>query len=239
MEDKSGTNWFEGRSGRAFLITLICLAILAIVFIVFAVRASGTISRDNNAILALQKQATADSTHITSLKNQVASDASQMSSLKDQVTSLQSQVTSLQSQVTSDKSQISSLQGQITSLQNNVSSLQSQNANLQSIVNLQQSSVKLSLATINQGGGAVSPIAAFKADYAGYVTVTGTSTSQTGFLRITDSYGGYPYNDYEQDFVTGKTLLVPVLPGDITISFGNHNDFGLGATATLTVTYVY
>jgi len=102
---------------------------------------------------------------------------------------------------------------------------------------LQESSLKADEKTINQDRGTRSAIVTFTAEYAGYVVVSGTSTTSNGYIMATSSFPGYPHNDTRYGFGTGATRLIPVLPGTIVVYFGNTN-LASGATATITVRYV-
>jgi hypothetical protein len=91
---------------------------------------------------------------------------------------------------------------------------------------------------MNQKFGQSSLVATFQVDYAGYIVVSGTSTALTGYIRVTDSYSGYPYDYYIYPFGTGTRLIIPVLPGTIEVYFGNTNLSG-GVTATISIVYYY
>jgi len=168
---------------------------------------------------------------------ELSSYRNQLQSCQSQLSSLQSQLSSLQSQLQSTEGQVSSLQTQLSSYQSQVSSLQSELSVCQRYGKLQEVSLKAEDKTINQGHGTKSVIVQFTADYAGYVLVSGTSTTSNGYIMVTSSFNGYPYNDTEYSFGTGRTRLIPVLPGTIRVYFGNHNLIS-GATATITVYYV-
>lgn len=161
-----------------------------------------------------------------------------VASLEKEVASYKSQIPPLQDQLSTAKSQLASATAEVASLKTQVSTLQGQASNLQSIVSLTKSTAQLVSATINQGPSELTSMVKFKADYAGYVVISGTSTSQTGYIRVTDSYVAYPYNLTNYFFGTGATLLIPVLPGNIDVLFGNK-DVGVGVTTTMTVTYYY
>jgi len=161
----------------------------------------------------------------------------ELSSCRNQLQSCQSQLSSVQSQLQSTVDQVSSLQTQLSSYQSQVLSLQSELSECQSYGKLQEWSLKVEDETINQDNGTKSAIVQFTADYAGYVLVSGTSTTSNGYIMVTSSFSGYPYNDTEYSFGTGTTRLIPVLPGTIRVYFGNHN-LVHGATATITVYYV-
>jgi hypothetical protein len=103
---------------------------------------------------------------------------------------------------------------------------------------LSKSSIKANPTTIIQAAGALSLVTTFTADYAGYVVISGTSTTPAGYLRVVDSYSGYPYNNYTYYFGTSATVLVPILPGTVSVYFGNSGVVG-SVTATLTIIYYY
>ena len=100
------------------------------------------------------------------------------------------------------------------------------------------SSKRADAVTINQSAGQLTSIVTFTAGYAGYIVVSGTSTTSLGYLLVTKSFSGYPYNDIHYSFGTGASRTIPVLPGTVTVYFGNTNLLS-GATATITVIYVY
>ncbi|PVV83299.1 hypothetical protein [Dehalogenimonas alkenigignens] len=152
-------------------------------------------------------------------------------------TGLQSQVSSLQAQLNSANSQVSSLQNQLNSVSSQLNTANTQISGMQSLLNLSVSSVKASQSTINQGAGQATVVVSFTANYAGYVAISGTSNTTLGYVMVTDSFNGYPHNSTRYAFGTGASLLIPVLPGTVTVYFANTNLIN-GATATLTVTYV-
>jgi DNA repair exonuclease SbcCD ATPase subunit len=172
------------------------------------------------------------------LQSQIASAKSQITSLQNDVSSYQSQASSLQSQLLSTKAQISTLQDQLSSANDRISSLQSGISDLQNIVSLSKSTNIVNEKTINQSEGQSTSVASFAAQYAGYVVVSGTSTTSNGYLIVTDSFGDSPLNSFHYPFGTGATCTIPVLPGTVTVYFANSNSSG-GATATLTVIYCY
>lgn len=148
------------------------------------------------------------------------------------------QTSTLRNQMSSASAQISSLQNQLSSADSQIQSLRSQNADLQGIVDLSKSQTLAASKTINQDAGGLSPVATYQANHAGYIIVSGTSTTTNGYIMVRQSFSNYPFNTYRYSFGTSGNLLVPILPGTITISFGNTN-FLNGATATLTVVYYY
>jgi hypothetical protein len=130
------------------------------------------------------------------------------------------------------------LQSQINSSNSQRTSLQSQVTNYQNIANLSLNNSIIGSQTISQNAGEVTSVASFTATYAGYLTISGTCTSATGYIRVTDSYGSYPYDSYNYAFGGGTTLVIPVLPGTAVIYFGNTDASGT-LSATLSATLYY
>lgn len=161
----------------------------------------------------------------------------ELTSCRNQLQSCQTQRSSLQSQLTSAEGQVSSLQTQLSSSQSQAASLQSELSVCQRRCKLQEWSVKADEKTLNQDRNTRSAVVTFRADYAGYVLVSGTSTTSNGYIMVTSSFSGFPHNDTRYAFGTGATRLIPVLPGTIVVYFGNTNMVS-GATATITVRYV-
>jgi uncharacterized coiled-coil DUF342 family protein len=206
----------------------------------------------NTQITELQTQVIADSTQITSLQNDLNTVNAQASSLQSQLTSANDQITSLQSQLSSVSSQADSLQAQLGTSNSQISSLQIQldaanarittmeteKTNLQNIVNLSLSTSVSSLDSFSQSAGAETLIGYFTADYTGYVYVTGTSTTATGYVRVIGYYGGYYYTGYNYSFGTGNTVVMPVLPGTVYIYFGN-TDLSGAPSADISIAYYY
>jgi hypothetical protein len=199
----------------------------------------------NSQLSTSQEQLTTASAQLESSKSQVAFLQLQASQLQTRLADLNSQIGTLQDQLSVADSDISTLQSQLTaanaqsaSLQSQLTSANSQIATLQSIAGLSLSSAQASSVSVLQPAGGTSTVVSFSASYAGYVVVSGTSSTANGYIRVTDSYSGYPYNTYDHAFGTGATLTIPVLPGTVTVIFGNTNLTGT-ATATISVVYYY
>ncbi len=203
------------------------------------------LSSANLQVASLQTQLSDANSQISSLQDQLAGANSQISSLQSQLSSANSQVSPLQAQLTSANAQVSSLQDQISPLQAQfesanaqIFSLQDQIRNLQSIVNLSQLTTQANSVTISQAAGELSTVVTFTANYAGYIVVSGTSNTSNGYIKVSDSFSAYPYSNYTYLFGTGTTFYIPVLPGTVSVSFGNTNPVN-SATATISVVYCY
>ncbi len=223
----------------------VIIVVVIVVFTIYYIQTSTSINDKNTQIALLTRDVSGNQSQVSSLQSQLAAVDSQLKTLQNQASSSQSLVTSLQNQLATYKSQNDSLQGkialsdsQITNFQSQIASLQNANNELNSILNLSKFSVKANALTIYQNASASSLVASFPADYAGYIVVTGASTTATGYLTVTNSFSGYPYNNYDYYFGANSTVLIPVLPGVVSVYFGNHNVTG-PVSATLTVTYYY
>jgi uncharacterized protein YlxW (UPF0749 family) len=214
-----------------FIVTLVLLILGVAGFAWYYFNATGRISDLQNQLSATNSTKDSLQTQVSTLQSQVSSASSQVSSLQNQVNSANAQIASLQSQLGSGSSQVTSLQSQLNSAN-------AQIASLQNLLNLNSSSVKASQVTINQSANQTSQVITFNATYAGYIVVSGTSTTSNGYITVTDSFSSYPtFNSgHDNNFGTGAVLTIPVLPGTVTVYFGNANAF-TSATATITVTY--
>jgi hypothetical protein len=90
--------------------------------------------------------------------------------------------------------------------------------------------------SINQYGGQTSPVASFKAQYAGYVVISAKS-STNGLMNITNQTSAQTFPT-SYTFSSESTRVIPVLPGDVTIELKNTSPVN-GSTTTVTVTYYY
>jgi uncharacterized protein YlxW (UPF0749 family) len=241
------TNW-------AFLLTVVFGVVVAGVFIYYYIQTTNIISQRNLTITTQQVESVSLNSQITSLENGLTTASSTIASLQGQLSSTQSQLTSANAQILSlgndlsaGKSQIANLQSQVSSYQNQVfsyqtqiatlQSQQSQNNELQNIVNLAAYAAEASSVPVSQAAGQMSQVTSFTANYAGYIVVSGSSSSGSGYVRVTDTYSSYPYNSYNYPFSTSGSVFVPVLPGTITVYYGNND--AAAVTATISVMYYY
>ncbi|MDD4924760.1 MAG: hypothetical protein PHF74_08060 [Dehalococcoidales bacterium] len=253
-------------TNKLFLIPGIFLLIIVSGFIYYYFQTSAAISNNNITLSSLQSDIAAYKSQIDSLEERLSSSTSEAADLQARVMSLQNQFLSVNSQIiplqnenadyraqidslneqlstygseaTELEAQVASLQSQLSSANSQVSSLQSQNSDLTSILNLSRASIKADQVIINQSPDESSLIVTFDADYAGYLVIFGTSTTTNGYIKVKDTFSGYPYNDTEYLFGTGTTMKIPVLPGTVSVYFGNSNVL-YDAAATITVTYYY
>jgi cytoskeletal protein RodZ len=240
----SGVNW-------AFLLTGVFAVVVSGVLGYYYWQTTNTISQRNLTIATQQAQITQLNSQIAQLNSQIAglqtdlatekanstSLLQQLTTTKGQLAAANAQILSKSGELTASQSQVSTLQSQITSLNSQVTTLQSEKADLQNIVNLGASTVQASSYSVSQGTTTYSSVASFTANYAGYLAISGSSSTITGYIMVNDSFSSYPLNSHQYSFGTGTSLVVPVLPGSIVVYFGNTD--AAGATATISVTYYY
>jgi len=90
--------------------------------------------------------------------------------------------------------------------------------------------------TITQSFSTQTLLYTFTPTQVGYIYITGTSTSITGYIRVTNNTTS-TYID--RAFGTGAIVSVPITPGqNYSIRFGNADASGV-ITATLSATYYY
>lgn len=206
----------------------------------------------NTQISALREQLTAAKAQSSTLQTQLEESKTQARRLQanletanTQITALQNQASSLQASLNTANSQITALQSQVTSLQTQLDttnataiSLQSQLTTYQAITSLTLSAPVASAVSVNATSAANVTVGFFVANYAGYVTISGSSSDPTGFIRVTNTFPGYPHNNVEYAFGTSNTTLaIPVLPGSVIIAFGAKT--ASSTTATVSITYIY
>jgi len=145
----------------------------------------------------------------------------------------------LQSQYQALNASYTNLLSSYASLQSQYSSLQSSYNSLQSIANLQQATTVVDAQTVSQGAGGYYSWS-FSTSYAGYVTVTvSSSTTSNTWIEITGtSSNGITYDSGQISVGYGETVYYPVLPGTVQVYVGNSNLVN-GATETVTITYTY
>lgn len=143
----------------------------------------------------------------------------------------------LQSSLNSLQSTYSGYQASHSHTDTDYNSQSSQLSTANSINNLQKSTVWLPSTTVNQNGGSY-VYYTYSANYAGYVSVNVQSSTTTNqYIEVVWSANGVSY-DNKVTVGNQGTAVFPVLPANVQIRIGNTNLLN-GATATLTITYVY
>jgi hypothetical protein len=157
--------------------------------------------------------------------------SSALSALSGSLSQMSQSYSSLQSSASSYESQLSSLSSAVSSASASVSSLLG-------LLNLSSSAVEGSNLTVSEGAGQVMPVLTFVASYPGYIVVSGSSSTTNGYIQVSDTYPGYPTVSNVPFGRRSTSVLIPVLPGTVTVSFGNTNLIN-SASAIISVTYFY
>lgn len=193
-------------------------------------------SKYNNTQLQLtstESQLTSTQTDLSSANSRITKLESYIQTQNNTISVLQSQVTNLQSQLSSMQAQASTLQSQELQANNQASSLQSQITSQQNLLNLQNVITETNNQEVNAPAGAKTQLADFSAPYAGYLTISGTTSSSNTQITVTDTAGA---SSLTFNFGSGGTLYVPIVPGTIDILMSNSNLVN-GMTATISITY--
>lgn len=140
----------------------------------------------------------------------------------------------LQDEIFSLRNRINSLESEKSMAESNLYSLQSKVRELTDIVELKKTSYKYSGETINLPAG-YSMTYTLYPDYAGYYVIDYTTTGAIT-IEATVRYQGYEYTISYRG--VGGRIIIPVLPGEVEISFINTNFFG-GITVTFDLIYHY
>ena len=188
---------------------------------------------------SLQGQYQALNASYWNLQSSYTSLQNQYSSLQSSYNSLHSQYQDLQSAQSSLASNYLNLIGRYQALNASYNSLQSSYNFLQSVANLQQTTTWVNAQTVSEGPGG-DYYWSFSAPYAGYVTVTvSSSTTSNTWIEISGvSSNGIGYDTGEIPIVSGGIISYPVLPGTVYVEVGNNN-LANGATETVAITYTY
>jgi uncharacterized protein YlxW (UPF0749 family) len=240
-----------------FLLTWVVMVILVAVSVVSNLQTSGRITDNTDAIATLRSQTTSLQSQLTSANSQISTLGSQLTAANSEISTLKTQMATSGSQITTLNGQVASLSGQLNSANNQVtalqtqgsgfatqiSSLQSQVSTLTSLVTALQTTVSnlasasttlFSGQAVSQGANTYSGVYAYVPTYSGYLTVSGSSSSATGYIMIVNSGTGgsttYPFG-------TGTTVTAGLTVGyNYSIYFGNFDSSGT-ITASLTGTY--
>jgi outer membrane murein-binding lipoprotein Lpp len=167
------------------------------------------------------------------------------------VSNLESQIAEKNSTISSLNLQVSSLNSQVLTLQTDIEQLNSTIEDYKAAQEAFNSEVELYLSIIylNESGylfaDRIFALAANTSDaiyegnimYAGCVSVSVESTSNTTYVQVVYSSYGVNYNQ-NMTVGTGGSAVFPVLPGDITVAIGNTEPVD-NVTGTASATYRY
>jgi peptidoglycan hydrolase CwlO-like protein len=196
-------------------------------------------SKESSDVASLQDGLSSATEQITSLSNQAGSVLSQISSLQADVSYDASNITSLQSQLSAINTQLASLGDTTASLQNTLTSLENTVNSLVTQVNSLKTQITspvilFSSQAVSQAFGSQTLLYTYTPTYNGYFYIGGTSSSTTGYIRVTNNSTA-TYTDYA--FGTGTSVTAAVTGGyNYSIIFGNSDASGT-ITATLSATY--
>ena len=220
---------------------------------------------DQSQIAALSSQLTAAQTQLStaaSLKTQLTADEATISSLSSQITAANSKIadlttqfgnsgsgiTSIQNQVAKDATTIANLQTQLTTATGQITAAASQISTLQTQVSTLQTqdtsgtgsgSGQVTLLSAQQyslSGGQQTLLTSFNATASGTLTVGGSTTTATGYLRLNNAVYGSSAN---YPFLNGSSVTIQVQTGANTLYMGDTDATGSLATATLNAYVIY
>jgi hypothetical protein len=174
----------------------------------------------NSKVADLTTQLSNSGSGITSVQNQVAKDATAIANLQTQLATATSQITAAAGQITTLQSQVSTLQTQATSGTGSGSGQVT-------LLSAQQSTLS---------GGQQTLLTSFNATSSGTLTVGGSTTTATGYLRLNNAVYGSSAN---YPFSNGSSVTIPVQVGANTLYMGNADTVGSPATATLNAYVIY
>jgi len=167
-----------------------------------------------------------------------------VSNLESQIAEKDSTISSLNSQVSSLNSQVLALQADIEQVNSTIEDYKAAQAAFNSEIELY-----LSIIYLNESGYLFTPrsftLAANTSDviytgsivYAGCISVSVESTSNTTYVQVVYSSYGVNYNQ-NVTVGTGGSAAFPVLPGDITVVIGNTEPVD-DVTGTASAIYRY
>ena len=184
------------------------------------------------ALLAVAGGAIYEYLRVSSLSAKLTQADLQMVNLQKQLTDANSAIINLQNQSYDTYSvEKALLQKQITQANTTVNNLQSQlfDANakltsLQRIPNVTEKQVITKDQIILQNANTKTLVGNFKTERAGYLYITGYASTTQGYVLV---------NDEQYLVSTGVALQVPVVPGQISVFYGNVNYMN-SVTGTIT-----
>ena len=157
--------------------------------------------------------------------------------MQDQVAALNLQL-SRTANASTYVTQIAYLNQQIAALNDTLSSTYDDMNSLQSILKLETSGLLYATTSFVQDANNTSTtLWSDTLDYAGYVVVEATATSNTTYAEAIYTFNGVNF-DFNQTLGTSGSALLPVMPGAVTIKIGYTNTTATN-NVTATATYYY
>lgn len=164
---------------------------------------------------------------------------SQLADKDDEIDVLSTQLFSLNSQISTLQEDLDQSNATIQSLNQGIQSLNSQIQSTYNILMLNASVYLLSALPVSQNASTYTTVFLDVLNYAGYIVVTGESTSNTTYVQLHYTSYGVDFNQNATLGESGATRF-PVLPGEIELRVGNTDTYtGDFINATITTNYVY
>ncbi len=185
------------------------------------------LSKSDTEKVALQEEALTANIKVAGMNDQI-------SSLRNQITALDNQIANLQTKT----DMVPSLEKQVTDLTNQLDQAKKQISTYQGSTGLTKSTTEMFAETIDVPAGVVKVIHEMTINSAGYLQISAAPSTINSFFKVKDTFTGYPYNDNLYMLDAGGSLIIPVLPGDITIYYGNAVP-NTGVSAVITIKYYY
>jgi hypothetical protein len=199
------------------------------------------ITMSDSQVKSMEEKLSKTDSEKQDLQEEVLSANIKVSGMNDQMSSLRTQMTALDNQIASLHTKtdlIPGLEKQITDLTVQLETAKKQIDSFQGSPGLTKSSTEMYAENVDVRAGTVPIIHEMKANYAGYLQISAAPSTINSFFKVKDSFTGYPYNDNFYMLDAGGTLIIPILPGDITIYYGNSVP-GTGVSAVVTIKYYY
>ncbi len=215
----------------ALILTAIYAVMVTALFIFYFFQVANAAAQRDNAIAALEGQVNSLNTQVASLQNDLNAANARVAPLANELTATVNRLADVNANLTDTRSQLAAVNGTVTALQ-------AENDRLNAIANMTESRVITEPVTIHQEKGAVSSIISFKADYAGYLSITASTSSDTGYIIVNIDNPNYQGNSTKYLSRTQHSFNVPIMPGNVEIVAGNTDKLN-EVNHTVGVTYVY
>jgi len=185
-------------------------------------------------LTSAQSTLTSLQTGLTSVTTQVSTLANQLNSANSQITALQGNVSSSSTQISALQTQLSTITSQLTSLQSSVTTLTTEVSNISSSTLTNNQIILFTSEGISQTYNTQNLLYTFTPTYSGYVDISGSSSSSTGYIRVTNNSLN---STTTYAFATGTVVTAQLTAGyNYTLYFGNTDTTGT-ITATLSGFY--
>jgi hypothetical protein len=163
-----------------------------------------------------------------------------ISALQEQITALNLQLSNT-ANATTYVAQIAYLNQQISalndSLNDTITSANDDITSLESILKLQASGLLYDNSFVQDANVTSTTLWSDTLEYAGYVIVEATATSNTTYAEALYTFNGVNFA-FNQTLGTSGTALFPVMPGTVTVNIGYTNTTAANNVAA-TATYYY